>query len=411
MKLFRSTVMTKIFAVCLMASALSVCTISQANAELSAGETLVRAAEGDANAQYNLAVSFFNGGPEKYEMAVHWFKQAAEQGHVGAQNFLGMIYFSGAGIPLDYELSVYWYTKAAEQGDAESQVALGMIYYSDKFVPKDYIYSYAWTKLAALQGQTRALKHMEKVAAALTPQQLAKAQELAAEIQVKINQGPNIKYDQASKHEPEIKGSGTGFFITRDGYLLTCFHVIEDAVAVKVNVGGDIKPAKVILTDMNNDLALLKISGTFSALAFSPKRTATMGEEVFTIGYPNPILQGVNPKLTKGAINSLTGFMDDLRLYQISIPVQPGNSGGPLLDENGNIYGVVVAMLDAETAFKTTGSLPQNVNYAVKNSYAQALLDTLPDVIDNLSSPKSNHFFDDVVKRVGKSIVMVLAYK
>jgi hypothetical protein len=90
----------------------------------------------------------------------------------------------------------------------------------------------------------------------------------------------------------------------------------------------------------------------------------------------------VSAKFTEGTISSLTGFQDDLRLYQISVPVQPGNSGGALVDENGNVLGIIVAMLDAKTTFRVSGSLPQNVNYAVKSVYAQAMLDTLPEVSD-----------------------------
>jgi S1-C subfamily serine protease len=99
-----------------------------------------------------------------------------------------------------------------------------------------------------------------------------------------------------------------------------------------------------------------------------------------------------------------------LRLYQISIPVQPGNSGGPLLDLSGNILGVIVAILDAKTAFDISGSLPQNVNYAVKGAYAQALLGTLPEVSENLPPPYRDQPFTDVVDRVNKSVVMVLIY-
>ena len=154
---------------------------------------------------------------------------------------------------------------------------------------------------------------------------------------------------------------------------------------------------------------MLKVNGSFQAIAFSPKRSAKVGEEVFTIGYPNPGLQGVNAKFTKGTINSLTGFQDDLRLYQIDIPVQPGNSGGALLDRNGNILGIIMAMLDAKTTFKITGSLPQNVNYAVKSIYAQAILDTLPEISDKLILPSKNK--DNVVGRAEMSTVMVLSYE
>jgi len=166
----------------------------------------------------------------------------------------------------------------------------------------------------------------------------------------------------------------------------------------------------VIRKDLINDLALLKISGSFPALAFSSERIAKMGQEAFTIGYPNPIMQGVNAKLTKGSINSVTGILDDLRLYQISVPVQPGNSGGPLLDMNGNVIGIIVSMLDAKTAFKLSGSLPQNVNYAVKSSYAQALLDTVPEVSGNLLSANPKKPFDKVVDRVKNCVVLIVTY-
>ena len=134
-----------------------------------------------------------------------------------------------------------------------------------------------------------------------------------------------------------------------------------------------------------------------------------MGSDVFTIGYPNPILQGVNQKLTEGNINALTGYQDDIRLYQISAPVQPGNSGGALLNENGDVVGIIVSILKAETAFKVTGSLPQNVNYALKGNYAQTLIDTVPEAVDQLQKPHRKK--SDVVERVKKSVVMVLAYE
>jgi len=134
-------------------------------------------------------------------------------------------------------------------------------------------------------------------------------------------------------------------------------------------------------------------------------------EDRFECTYPNPIMQGVNAKLTKGSINSLTGIQDDLRLYQISIPVQPGNSGGPLLDMNGNVIGIIVAMLDAKTAFEISGSLPQNVNYAVKSTYAMTLLDTLPEVSGNLLSAYTKKPFDNVVDRVKKCVVLIVTYE
>jgi uncharacterized protein len=376
------------------------------------------AEQGNADAQCALGLMYSNGEgvPQDYKQAMNWYTKAAEQGNAEAQNTLGVMYYDGEGAPQDYKQSLNWFTKAAEQGNADAQLVLGVRYSVGVGAPQKYMYSYAWSSLAASQGSEDAIKFRDIIAKKMSPQQLAEAQKLAAELQNKIDNRDTSSNQQSTPTgpsvnlEPQIKGSGTGFIITQDGYLLTCYHALDGAKSIKIGVDREIYPAELIRVDKNNDLALLKITGTFTALAFSPKRTASLGDEVFTIGFPNPDLQGTNPKLTKGSINSLTGVMDDIRLYQISIPVQPGNSGGPLLDESGNICGVIVAMLDAETTFKISGSLPQNVNYAVKSTYAQALLDTLPEVAEKLAQPASKMAFDDMVKRVQKSIVMVLAY-
>jgi len=93
---------------------------------------------------------------------------------------------------------------------------------------------------------------------------------------------------------------------------------------------------------------------------------AKVGDPVFTLGYPNVIIQGTEPKYTEGTISSLTGVGNNPRWFQISLPVQPGNSGGPLVDEHGQVVGIVNARLDDFKALATSGVLPQNVNYAIK---------------------------------------------
>ncbi len=217
------------------------------------------------------------------------------------------------------------------------------------------------------------------------------------------NIGPNEPVDKN-----QILITGSAFFITTDGYALTCHHVIQNASKIEIFVGDKTYPAFLVMEDPNNDLAVLKINGSFPALAFSPHRSAKMGQDVFTVGYPNPALQGIAAKYTKGTVSSLTGFQDDLRLYQISVPIQPGNSGGALLDEYGNILGVVIAMLSAKKTFEISGSLPQNVNYAVKSLYAQAMIDTLPEVAGKLVSPSRNR--SNAIESAQDSTVMVVCY-
>ena len=370
------------------------------------------AEQGDPEGQFFLGAMYLlgQGVQQDYKQALYWYTKSAEQGKSGAQHDLGMMYYDGKGVPQDYKQAAYWVTKSAMQGDSDSQIFLAAMYYEGKGVPQNYKLSYVWVNLASAQGDKTAIEKRVLVAKRLSTQQITEAQELATEIQYQIDHPPDSQDSQTpiTKTDKAISGSGTGFIITRDGYILTCHHVIKNANEVQIKVGRNTFPAEIIRDDPYNDLALLKINGSHSAIAFSSKLSAEMGQEVFTIGYPNPIIQGMSAKFTEGTISSLTGFQDDLRLYQISVPVQPGNSGGPLLDANGNVLGVIVAMLDAKTTFRVSGALPQNVNYAVKIIYAKAMLNTLPEISKKLIAPSNNK--SDVVDRVKKSTVMVLSY-
>ncbi len=112
-------------------------------------------------------------------------------------------------------------------------------------------------------------------------------------------------------------------------------------------------------------------------------------------------------QLAKGEIGALTGTQDDPRYFQISVPVQPGNSGGALADERGNVVGVVSAKLSARAALSTSGALPENVNYAVKSSF----LESVPEVAAKLKEPSTKERkFEDVVKAAEQAALLVLVY-
>ncbi len=167
--------------------------------------------------------------------------------------------------------------------------------------------------------------------------------------------------------------SGTGFFVTDDGYVVTCHHVVDNGKRFAVRTAGGTFTAQVVATDKTNDVAILKVAGAFSSLALNTNAVA-LGQPAFTIGFPNIDIQGVSPKYTDGKVSSLSGIQDDAGAIQISVPVQPGNSGGPLTDANGNVIGIVVARLNDYSALKTTRAIPQNVNYAVKTIPLVALI-------------------------------------
>jgi len=206
--------------------------------------------------------------------------------------------------------------------------------------------------------------------------------------------------------------SGTGFFISPDGYLLTNYHLVSGSRKIVVRTGDTEKPAKVVRVDAGNDLAVLKIDGSFSAIPLGDARVVGVGESVMTIGYPNIQVQGAAPKFTKGEVSSLTGFQDDARLFQISVPIQPGNSGGPLIDDHGNAVGITNAQLSALKMIATSGSIPQNVNYAVKISYAQLLLDSIPEVAAKLPKPhKDKGEAAKIIDETRKATVLIVVWQ
>jgi S1-C subfamily serine protease len=185
------------------------------------------------------------------------------------------------------------------------------------------------------------------------------------------------------------KSSGTGFAISSNGYIVTNFHVIENAKSIEVKgINGNFTrklSAKVVVSDERNDLAIIKIEDSrFTSLGSIPytfrKGVADVGENVFVLGFPLTSSMGEEVKLTNGIVSSKTGYKGDISLYQISAPVQPGNSGGPLFDKNGNLLGIVNAK----------HSYAENASYAIKVSYLLNLIDLLPVTINQPSTNTLN---------------------
>ena len=173
----------------------------------------------------------------------------------------------------------------------------------------------------------------------------------------------------------EQQWSGTGFALS-NGYIATNYHVIDEAKTIYIQgIRGDFSvkyKAEVVASDKFNDLALLKINDSrftgFGTIPYSvTTSTAEVGEEIFVLGYPLTTTMGDEIKLTTGVISSKTGFQGDVSLYQISAPIQPGNSGGPLFNSKGNIIGIVNA--------KHSGA--ENVGYAIKASYLRNLIESV----------------------------------
>ncbi|WP_158742068.1 S1C family serine protease [Acidisphaera sp. L21] len=167
---------------------------------------------------------------------------------------------------------------------------------------------------------------------------------------------------------PHPDSTGTSF-VAAEGRLLTNRHVVDGCRRmVARNARGTEETARVLASDPQRDLALLSVTPAFGPpLTFRTMPEVKLGETVITFGFPLAGLLSAGPTLTTGAISALSGLRDNQTNFQISAPVQPGNSGGPLFDAQGNVIGIVVAKLNAaRVAEMTDGDIPQNVNFAVK---------------------------------------------
>lgn len=206
------------------------------------------------------------------------------------------------------------------------------------------------------------------------------------------------------------KWTGTGFAL-KGGYILTNYHVINDASTINVyGIDGDFangRKATIIGFDKSNDLALLKLSGdlpvSFNSIPYGFKsQIADVGEDVYVLGYPLTATMGEEVKLTNGIISAKTGFDGDVSQYQISVPVQPGNSGGPLIDYNGNVIGIVCA--------KHIGA--ENASYAVKTSQAKNLIESVSNSsIMSTKNTLQGKSLKEQVKSVSKYVFIIKCNK
>jgi len=185
------------------------------------------------------------------------------------------------------------------------------------------------------------------------------------------NQVPN----QSSVEAPVTQSSGTGLYVSPKGHLLTSAHVIENCRQIMVSQSGLRPiPARVISSDKTNDLALLK-SDTPAPVYAQFRSAVRLGEGIAVFGFPLTGLLATSGNFTIGNITALAGLQDDTRIVQMSAPVQPGNSGGPILDQSGNVVGIVLAKLNALKLAAITNDLAQNINFGIKSSVAISFIE------------------------------------
>jgi len=194
--------------------------------------------------------------------------------------------------------------------------------------------------------------------------------------------------------------------------VITNEHVIHGRTNISlVMATRQTVPARVLVADIHNDLAVLEIVGPTGPPAGIPlaEDASDSGTEVFTVGHPHVGLMGSELKVTSGIISSTSGLGGDPRFLQMTVPLQSGNSGGPLLNMRGEAVGVTTAKLNAAAVLRATGDLPENVNYAIKAIYVRALLESAGQERPARPLTPGTAPLAELVKRVRGSVVLVLA--
>jgi|HubBroStandDraft_1064217.scaffolds.fasta_scaffold00449_24 S1-C subfamily serine protease len=172
-------------------------------------------------------------------------------------------------------------------------------------------------------------------------------------------------------------GGLTGIAVSAQGDIVTSDHGVNSCGSMSIHTRALVLPAKIVARDRLNDLALLHIDHGFAAPAiFRDGAGIRQAETVLAIGFPYGAQYASSATVTSGSISSLTGARDDTRLLQFTAPIQPGNSGGPVLDPSGHVVGLVTAKMNASPAGPASGDIPQNVNLAIKSSVIREFLDT-----------------------------------
>ena len=244
------------------------------------------------------------------------------------------------------------------------------------------------------------------------PQRICCGSTNLAQIETKKS---TLKIERRAKPSVKIlQGAsvGTGW-PTLAGYVVTSNHVVEDSNdVVVINRLGEELPAQVVLGDQVKDIAILEVSDTRKLPPALPlaKKKARLGTTVFTIGFPRVHFMGRSPKLFTGVISSVNGLHDNPASYQTTVPIQPGNSGGPLLNMNGEVVGLVTSMLGLRDTEDGNIQLLQNASCVLKIGSVEKLLPSLPKRAPALEVlPRDSGSLETLAERIESSILLVIA--
>jgi len=233
-----------------------------------------------------------------------------------------------------------------------------------------------------------------------------------ASLETKVEPAPSPVPVPQPKLEPELSSTGSGFFITIGGLILTNAHVVADCAFSRIRYQDRVYDVTLTEIDLQNDLALLHANISELKIAqLETSRNPRLGESVVAFGYPLSSVLSSKPKVTDGILSSTAGLNDDSRYFQISTPVQPGNSGGPLIDSSGRVIGIITAQLSDSWSVQNLGTIPQNVNFAIKSNVIETFLDSHSIVTKKPNKAASKLSLPDIAESADTYTVQIACFR
>lgn len=378
------------------------------------------AQQGYVLAQITLGALYMlgDGVPRNAAKEFEWFQKAAVQGDGSAQFHIAQMYDKGEGVPKDSAKAFDWYQKAAIQDySSAAQTQLGVKYFNGQGVSRDVVLAYAWINLATVErgwevvGTEKLAPPKEKfvppkdavevfdpdkylkesdiseavrirglIEPQLSKSELSEAQRLSSEWkkgQVIVREAQSGSSNSASTPGAlSKKGTGTIFVVSKNGQAVTNQHVVGNCTELRIQ--GREGLAKLVVDDKVNDLALVQLPGAeadAAPIASEPGKLR-QGEDIVAFGFPLNSVLSAGGNLTPGVVSALTGLGNNTNQFQITAPIQPGSSGSPVLNKEGEVVGVVSMKLDDAKMAKATGQVGQNINFAVNGQTLKTFLDT-----------------------------------
>ena len=214
-----------------------------------------------------------------------------------------------------------------------------------------------------------------------------------------------------------ISSTGTAFAVSSD-LLITNSHVVGNADKVTILIDGVETDADVVRNEMDADLAILKLDGKKLPYAFGFSSDAAVGEHIAVLGYPIPSVMGDECKYTEGTVSALSGAEDTVLRMQISAEIQPGNSGGPVFDDEYRVVGVATEKLSDFYAMLNMATVPQSVNYAIKSDIVEYVASDLlaksekASPVDSLEKAMQAVFLveSDEIDNLQDDVIISLSY-